>query len=255
MKKILDGLISIDSHDSLVLVLQSWRLWVVGAMIGALAAYGVYAAFPPAYRAKAVVIVDHNLEQAWHASSGPASYFLTRETRKLVELAWSDETLRLVSDKVGDVSVQELRDEILHLSQPDDGGWYFYADSSSADQAEKIAGTWAQVFYQQTLEAVEISADLERMRREINEILEKNPDLSARDISNLIDRDFPTLFGGTGISHFIELDLAQTEHLFVQRSVPRSVYLLAGSAIGAGGLALASLLLIRPKEKDAQVAE
>jgi len=32
--------------------------------------------------------------------SGEASYFLTRETRKLLELAWSDETRGLVADRV-----------------------------------------------------------------------------------------------------------------------------------------------------------
>ena len=255
MKKVLNGLLAMDTHDSLVRVLQSWRLWMAGAMIGALVAYGVYAVFPPDYRAKSVVVVDHNLEQAWNVSSGEASYFLTRETRKLLELAWSDETLGLVADRVGEVSVQELRDEILQLSQPEDGGWYFYANSPSASQAEKIAATWAEVFYQQTYEAVEVSAEVEQMRREINEVLERYPGLTVRDISKLIDRDFPTLYSGKGISHFIELDLAQTENLTVDRSVALSVYLLSGSVIGASGLALAALIFLRAKEKDAQQAE
>ena len=255
MKKVLNGLLAMDTHDSLVRVLQSWRLWMAGAMIGALVAYGVYAVFPPDYRAKSVVVIDHNLEQAWNVSSGEASYFLTRETRKLLELAWSDETLGLVADRVGEVSVQELRDEILQLSQPEDGGWYFYANSPSASQAEKIAATWAEVFYQQTYEAVEVSAEVEQMRREINEVLERYPGLTVRDISKLIDRDFPTLYSGKGISHFIELDLAQTENLTVDRSVALSVYLLSGSVIGASGLALAALIFLRAKEKDAQQAE
>ena len=255
MRKYVSGLLYVDSHDSIVRVLRSWRLWIVGAIIGTLLASGVYALFPPPYRARAVVVVDHNLEEAWEFGSGQLFYFLGRETRKLQELAWSDETMQLVAGQVGDVSVRELRDNILHLSQPEDGGWYFFADSQDADRAEQIAGTWATVFYQQTYAAIEISAELEAMRREINDVLERSPNLSERDLQKLIDRISPTLFESKGISYYIGLSLAQTEDLMISRSVPLSVYILAGSIIGACSLALAALILIRAEEKDAFMVE
>jgi len=255
MKKFVNGLLYVDSHDSIVRVLQSWRLWIIGAIIGTLIATVVYAVFPPPYRARAIVVVDHNLEEAWEFGSGQLFYFLGRETRKLQELAWSDEVMQLVADRVGDVSVRELRDEILHLSQPEDGGWHFFADSQDPERAEQIASAWAEVFYEQTYAAVEISAELEAMRVEINEVLERSPDLSRGDVQNLIDRISPTLYKTKGVSYFIELSLAQTENLAITRSVPLSVYILAGSFIGAFGLALAALILIRAEEKDAFLVE
>ncbi len=255
MKKIANRLLYSDTHDALVVVLQAWRLWLAGALVGALMAASVYALFPPPYRARAIVVVDHNVEEAWGFGSGELFYFLGRETRKLQELAWSDETIQLVADRVGDVSVRELREEILHLSQPQDGGWYFFADYQDAGRAEEIAGTWAEVFYERTYQAVEISAELERIRWEINEVLERNSNLSEGDIQSLIDRISPTLYKTDGISYFIELDLAQTENLEITRSVPRSVYLLAGSIAGAFLFAFAVLLFLRAEEKDAFVVE
>ena len=38
MNKVVNSLLYVDSHDSIVRVLQSWRLWVVGAIVGALVA-------------------------------------------------------------------------------------------------------------------------------------------------------------------------------------------------------------------------
>jgi len=250
MKKFVHGLLYVDSHDSLVRVFKSWRLWIVGAIIGALAATAVYAVFPPPYRARAIVVVDHNLEEAWEFGSGQLFYFLGRETRKLQELAWSDDTMQLVAEQVGDVGVRELRDEILQLSQPEDGGWHFFADSQDPNRAELIASTWAKVFYQETYQAIEISAELEAMRREINEVLERSPNLSQGDVSNLIDKISPSLFATKGISYFIELDLAQTENLQINRSIPLSVYILAGSIVGACSLALTALIVLRAEEKD-----
>jgi hypothetical protein len=41
----------------------------------------------------------------------------------------------------------------------------------------------------------------------------------------------------------------------ISRTVPLSVYILAGSIIGACSLALAALILIRAEEKDAFMVE
>ena len=251
MNKYVNGLLYVDSHDSLVRVLQSWRLWILGAIIGTLAATLVYTVAPPPYRARATVVVDQNLEGAWEFGSRQLFYFLGREARKLEEVAWSDETMQMVADQVGDVTVRELREEILLLSQPEDGAWHFFAEDRDPERAEQIAGTWATVFYHQVIEGIEISAELEQMRNEINEVLRRNPDLSEVDIARLIDRISPTLFETKGISPYIEVNLAQTQDLELSRRVPMSIYILIGSAIGACGSALLALLMLRSKEKDA----
>ncbi len=255
MKNAMNSLLQVDSHDALVRVLQSWRLWLVGAIAGALVAAGIYALFPPEYRAKAVVVVDQNAEDFLDIPPEDHFYFLGRETRKLQELAWSDETMQLVAEQAESVSVRELRDEILSLSQPDDGGWYFFAESSDPQQAEEIASAWAQVFYQQVIDAVEISAALEQYRVEIAEFFRENPDMSSAEISNLAEQRIPEYNQLKGISPYVEVSLAQVNDLQVVRKAPLSVYMLAGSVIGASGLAFAVLFWQGAKEQDAVPAE
>ena len=72
-------------------------------------------------------------------------YFLDREARKLVELAWADDTLQAVADESG-LDVATLRSGVLTLSQPSDGGWRFYADSPDSGLAAKLAAAWARAF-------------------------------------------------------------------------------------------------------------
>ena len=210
MNKIVDNLLYVDSHDSIMRVLQSWRLWVVGALVGALIAAGVYAVFPPPFRANAVVVVDHNIEDVYDIPPGRQFYFMGRETRKLEELAWSDETLQIVAEKVGDVSVRELRDEILSLSQPEDGGWDFYADHKDSARAEAIAGAWAEAFYQQVLDGVEVSEYLMVIRTEIERIYAENKEYSSGEVRQLAEQLYPNLEESKGISHYVEVALSQT---------------------------------------------
>ena len=115
MKRFMNHLTYVDSHDTVVRVLQSWRLWVGGALLGALLASLIYFIFPPDYRARAVVVIDHNLESVWEFAPAQNFYFLGRETRKLEELAWNDETMELLAAQVEGVTVAELRNEILSL--------------------------------------------------------------------------------------------------------------------------------------------
>lgn len=244
-----------DSHDSFVRVLQSWRLWLAGAIVGALVAAGVYPLFPPAYRAAAVAVVDHNLEEAWPVGYGPQSYFLERETRKLEALAWHDVTMQLVADQVGDVSVQELREEVLQLSQPSDGGWQFIAEDKDPDRAAQIAAAWAEVFSQQVTAGIEISGQLEQERQEIIRILQSEPDMTDNDARKLVERLAPALEQSTGVSPYVEVSLVQTSHLNAARTVPLSVYILAGSVLGACGLAFYTLIFIKDREKNENLAE
>ena len=143
-------LLSPPSVDTLIQLLQAWRFWSVGALIGALLGAAAYYLAPPPYRAHATVLVDFNLEQAWPEETDRQQfYYLERETRKLKEIAWSDSVLQTVADVNGEVSVQELQDGKLSLGQPAEGGWHFYADDQDPERAAAIAASWSQTFVEQ----------------------------------------------------------------------------------------------------------
>src|SRR5512139_4078189 len=142
----MSSLFSPPSPDDLIRLLKAWKFWVLGAMVGALIGAAVYYLFPPDYRARATVNVDFNLEQAWPQETDRQQfYYLERETRKLEDVAWSDEIMDQVSSS-GQVAVQELRGGILQLSQPAEAGWHFYADDPNAERAQDLAAKWATAF-------------------------------------------------------------------------------------------------------------
>src|SRR5689334_13797249 len=143
-------LVSPPSIDDLIRLLRAWRFWSVGALIGALLGAGLYYVAPPPYRAHAIVLVDFNLEQAWPKDTDRQQfYYLERETRKLEEIAWSDMVLGMIVERNGGVTLQDLRNGKLTLSQPADGGWHFYADDNNAEQASTLASTWSRIFAEQ----------------------------------------------------------------------------------------------------------
>ena len=93
-----------SSVDDLIELLQAWRFWLLSALVGALIGGVIYFIFPPDFRARATVVVDFNIEQAWPVNSDrELFYYLEREARKLEEVAKSDETLSMVANKVGNV--------------------------------------------------------------------------------------------------------------------------------------------------------
>jgi len=142
----MNNIITPPTFDDLYRLLRAWRLWLLGALLGGLLGMAVYALFPPDYRARATVMVDFNVEQSWaEIPDREVFYFLEREARKLVELAWADDTLQSVADESG-LDVATLRSGVLILSQPSDGGWRFYADSADAGLAAKLAADWAEAF-------------------------------------------------------------------------------------------------------------
>lgn len=183
-------LFSPPSLNDLIRLLKAWRFWVLGAIVGALIGAAVYYVAPPPYRARATVTVDFNLEEAFPQDTDRQYfYYLERETRKLEDIAWSDEVMNQLSAEFG-IPVEELRGGKLELSQPAEGGWHFYTTDETVRQAVEIASTWARLF----------SDDV-------------NAKVSSSD----------------GLNPFIRVTATQVEKLPSERSLPLSTYLLIGA--------------------------
>jgi hypothetical protein len=201
-------LFTTPSVEDLIRVLKAWRFWVLGALAGALIGAALYYVFPSPHRAKATVNVDFNLEQAWPQDTDRQQfYYLERESRKLEEIAWSDEIMNELSSEFG-ISVQDLRANRLHLSQPAEAGWHFYADDDDPQVAGSLASKWTESF-------------VRKVQAEIN------------------DGD---------VNEFVRLEATQSANLPVERSLPLSAYLFAGS-MGLLTLGVFILLFTRTKGK------
>jgi capsular polysaccharide biosynthesis protein len=202
------SLFSPPSLDDLIRLLRAWKFWVLGAIVGALIGAALYYLVPPTYRARATVNVDFNLEQAWPQDTDRQQfYYLERETRKLEEIAWSDDVLKTLSAE-SDISVQNLREEKLHLSQPSEAGWHFYAEDKNRKHAQILAGEWATLFAQKVKENVATSQ---------------------------------------GLNSFIQVDATQTENLPVDRSTHLSTYLFGGAILFLALSAIGVLFLNKAK--------
>ena len=203
----MSSLFSPPSPDDLIRLLKAWKFWVLGAAVGVLLGAVVYYIFPPDYRARATVNVDFNLEQAWPKETDRQQfYYLERETRKLEDIAWSDDVLKIISTGLL-VPVDELRGGKLKLSQPAEGGWHFYADDRNPQRAQDIAEAWALIFTQKVQE---------------------------------------NIAGSQGLNSFIRVDPTQTENLPIRRSISLSVYLLAGAIAFLALSALYILFFSKP---------
>src|SRR5690242_8767634 len=147
-KDIMNSLFSPPSLDDLIHLLKAWKFWVLGAIIGALIGAALYYIVPPTYRARATVNVDFNLEQAWPQETDRQQfYYLERETRKLEDIAWSDDVMKTLSSGLL-VPVEELRGRKLKLSQPEEAGWHFYGEDKNPERARELAAAWAKLFEQ-----------------------------------------------------------------------------------------------------------
>lgn len=139
-------LLTPPSLDDLIRVLKAWRFWVLGALFGAMIGAIMYYVAPPPFRAQAIVNVDFNLEQAWPQETDRQQfYYLERESRKLEELAWSDDVMSQLSSEFA-IPMEDLRGYKLQLSQPAEAGWHFYADDNDSQTAASLASAWAKAF-------------------------------------------------------------------------------------------------------------
>ncbi len=186
-------LFSPPSIDDLIRLFKAWRYWSVGALIGGLIGAAVYYVAPPPYRAHAVVLVDFNLEQAWPQETDREQfYYLEREVRKLKEIAFSDTVMESIAERNGSTSTTELRNGMLTLSQPAEGGWNFYVEDNDPQRASSLVTLWAQNFAEQV---------------------------------NLQKR----MEGGP--NSFIEARVIRTSQFVSERSVPISTYLFVGAVV------------------------
>ncbi len=137
------------SFEEVIHLLAAWRIWLLGAVIGGIAAVVVFIIFPPPYRAQVTVLIDHNIEQVILEEDDDTRRFnyLQEENEKLIQVAWSDPVMEKVSVESG-FPVEELKADLLHLSQPGDGGWHFLADSPDSAQAQTLASAWGNAFYE-----------------------------------------------------------------------------------------------------------
>lgn len=197
------------SLNDTIHLLKAWRFWLLGSLVGALIGIAFFYLAPATYQARATVLVDFNLEEAWPQEPDRQQFFyLERETRKLVEVARSDAVMQVVVASAGMTSVNELRDQKLKLSQPAEAGWHFYAEDKNPERAQELAAAWAQAFTAQVNENIRSSA---------------------------------------GLNSFIQVEVIQGEDLPVERTISLSTYLLAG-AIGFLFLSSFLVLLIHKPE-------
>jgi capsular polysaccharide biosynthesis protein len=202
-------LFSPPSLDDLSRLLKAWRFWSVGALSGALIGAAMFYLVPPPYQARATVLVDFNLEQAWPQETDRQQfYYLERETRKLEEVAWSDSVMEEIVATHGNITIGELHDGRLSLSQPAEGGWHFYVEDENPEHAATVASAWAQVFAGEVRKRV-----------------------AASD----------------GLNSFIEATVTQTAQLPVEHSVPISTYLFVGALAFLTLASFLVLFFIKPK--------
>jgi hypothetical protein len=204
----MSSLFSPPSLDDLVRLLKAWKFWVLGAVVGALIGAALYAIVPQMYRARATVNVDFNLEEAWPQDTDRQQfYYLERETRKLKEIAWSDEVMQVLSAGLL-IPVEELRGGKLMLSQPVEAGWHFYAEDQNPERARELAGAWAKLFESKVQE----------------------------NVTN-----------GQGLNSFIRVDATQTENLPVERNTSLSTYVFNGAILFLTISAIGFLFLNKAK--------
>jgi capsular polysaccharide biosynthesis protein len=230
------------SADDLAHLLRAWRFWVLGTLVGALLGTVVYYLFPPVYRARATVVVDFNLEQAWPQDTDrQLFYYLERETRKLEEIAWSDATLEKVASRAGDVSVSELRSGRLLLSQPGESGWHFWANDPDPARAAQLASAWAEAFNEQVQQGVVAAMQLEALHASLQAgyNCQNDPDLQI-EIKELESR-------ASGISPYIQVNASQVTEVPITRSIGLGTYTIAG-ALGILVLSTFSILFFSHHE-------
>ncbi len=194
------NLFSPPSLDDLIRLLKAWKFWVLGAILGAILGALTYLIVPPPYQARATVVVDFNLEDALPAETDRQHFYYLEREVRKLEEIAWSDDVMQKLSTEFGISVGHLRGGALALSQPADGGWHFYANDANAELASRLASAWTNGF-----------AEEARQRIASGEL-----------------------------NSFIQVEVAQSAGLPVERSAPLSTYLLIGAicflAVSAMGI-------------------
>jgi hypothetical protein len=210
------------SLDDLIRLLRAWRFWVLGAIVGGLLGLAVYYISPPEYRTRATVVVSFNMEKAWvNKPDNELFYYLERESRKVADVAWADATLQQVADQTG-FSIAVLRSGKLELSQPQDGGWHFYANDPSAQTSTALSAAWAEAFTTQIRAGIQTAIALDATRK----ALETDPG-NAKLMAAVQDLEA----GSLAITPELQVSLAQVKDLPSARRSSPGTYVMAGAVL------------------------
>lgn len=220
------------SFDDFIRLLRAWRFWLLGALLGGILGTAVYYIAPPEYRARATVVVTFNMEKSWPVNSDKELfYYLERESRKVEDVAQSDATLQQVADETG-FSISQLRSGKLELSQPQDGGWQFYATDPQAAVAKKLASAWAGAFSTQIRQGIEKAVELDAARKA----------LAANPSDAKIQASISTLESQSlSITPELQISFSQAKDLPVEHKTGLGTYVLTGAALT---LAISALLFL-----------
>lgn len=251
-------LLTLPSSDDLTRLLKAWRFWLLAALLGGLLGALIYVIAPPAYRARAVVQIDFNIEEAYKPTQDKQSfYYVEREVRKLEDLAYSDAVIQSVADQVGGVTVNELREGKLLLSQPGEAGWHFFAEDRNPETAKALASAWATAFNDKVKEAASASMALQAFYAQIEAgcypecaVVESRLAELAPQIPGLESQIADLESRAQGISPYLESSLLQSDNLTVKRKLNLSTYILVG-AISTMLLAALAVLFISPRKPTA----
>ena len=232
------------SSDDLTRLLKAWRFWLLAALLGGLLGAAIYFIAPPAYRVRAVVQIDFNIEEAYKPTQDKQSfYYVEREVRKLQDLAYSDAVMQAVVDQVGGVTVEELREGKLLLSQPGDAGWHFFAEDRDPQRAKTLASAWATAFNDKVKEAASASMTLQSYHAQIEAGCgDQCADLESK-IADLESR-------AQGISPYVESSLLQSANLTAKRKLNLSTYIIVG-AIASMLISALAILFFSPRKPTA----
>lgn len=237
-------LFSPPSSDDLTRLLKAWRFWVLAALLGGILGAAIYFIAPPAYRARAVVQIDFNIEEAYKPTQDKQSfYYVEREVRKLQDLAYSDAVLQAVVDNVSGVTVEELREGKLLLSQPGEAGWHFFAEDRDPQRAKALASAWASAFNEKVKEAASASMTLQSYHTQI----EAGCGTECADLESKI-ADLESR--AQGISPYVESSLLQSENLTAKRKLNITTNILVGAITSMLICALA-VLFVSPRKLTA----
>lgn len=244
MKKFFEKLSNGKGETAFVRVLLSWRLWLVGALLGGLLGVLLSFVLPKQYETFATVVIDHNREQAWvTAFDKELFYFYDVENRKLEAYALGDTVLNAVVEDVPEVSVLELREDMIQLVKQYDGIWEMHVKSNDPDLSRAIAKSWAQAFTNEVMSSLDFQMELEELRADflmvrtntVCDIKEQNNNMT-NDQRKLLDENeeyFKKIVrDAKGLSPFVEVVATSVDDLVVVETPVNSSILFAGVITG-----------------------